>query len=412
MATATTAQSPFSGFRKFVPTIKMEPARSVIDVEEDGGHGTSNSLVPFEPDSPSKRAKRSDVLASTSGIDQTQLVTLIQSTIQESVASSLAPMQVTVQSLVEKSAAHEGRLDFVDHALESQNTLLRNMDVKLHDMALKHASRMDSFQGEIVDLQKALSSPKTAPSPSSLGPAPSGVTFDLVIGGWKEGSTRDWVERELGKLLGAVGVEGDVVETRLFGKRPAFAKLILKIEGHWGPAQCREFQLGVLTRLRASKWTPDGKEIWMTTDKTPKQRRVSKAIAQLNAFLHLKVDRNMLEVASWAAPKRDRTFRRKWIWRQFPMWSWWLALACSWRTPWCERVAWFGLLVSGSSCFKGWCQSKMAGPLRWPRRVTHFRGDTPTRFTSTTWLPGHALVRCWGRASLTRWRAEQQFVTT
>ena len=173
------------------------------------------------------------------------------------------------------------------------------MDVKLHDMALKHASRMDSFQGEIVDLQKALSSPKTAPSPSSLGPAPSGATFDLVIGdwkegstrdwverelgkllgAWKEGSTRDWVERELGKLLGAVGVEGDVVETRLFGKRPAFAKMILKIEGHWGSAQCREFQLGVLTRLRASKWTPDGKEIWITTDKTPKQRRVSKAIA-------------------------------------------------------------------------------------------------------------------------------------
>lgn len=165
----------------------------------------------------------------------------------------------------------------------NSNTLLRNMDVKLHDMALKHASRMDSFQGEIVDLQKALSSPKTAPSPSSLGPAPSGATFDLVIGGWKEGSARDWVERELGKLL---GVEGDVIETRLFGKRSAFAKLILKIEGHWGPAQCREFQLGVLTRLRASKWTPDGKEIWMTTDKTPKQRRVSKAIAQLNTFLH------------------------------------------------------------------------------------------------------------------------------
>lgn len=46
-------------------------------------------------------------------------------------------------------------------------------------------------------------------------------------------------------------------------------------------------------------------KIWMTTDKTPKQRRVSKAIAQLNAFLHqqLKVDRNMLEVASWAAAK-------------------------------------------------------------------------------------------------------------
>ena len=93
----------------------------------------------------------------------------------------------------------------MDHALESQNTLLRNMDVRLHDMALKHASRMESFQGKIVDLQKALSSPKAAPSPSSLGPAPWTVTFDLVIGGWKEGSTRDWVERELGKCCGRWG---------------------------------------------------------------------------------------------------------------------------------------------------------------------------------------------------------------
>ena len=94
----------------------MDPAHSVIDVEEDGGRGTSNSSVPFEPDSPSKRAKRSGVLASSSGSDQSQLVTLIQSTIQESVASSLAPVQVTVvQSLVEKSAPHEGCLDLVDH---------------------------------------------------------------------------------------------------------------------------------------------------------------------------------------------------------------------------------------------------------------------------------------------------------
>ena len=225
----------------------MERARPVIDIdeEEEAPHvGQNHALVLVEEDSPSKRAKTHS-LASQTAMDQRQLVNLIQSTIQESVA-----------------------------------------------------------------LQKAVSSPKAAQSPSSLGSpvSASGLqsgTFDIVIGGWKKGSTRDGVEEELGKLLVSVGVEGDVSQTLLYGKRPLFAKLNLKMESQWGPAQRREFQLRVLTRLREAQWSPGGCDSWITTDKPPKQRRVSKAIAQLNAFLRdqLKVDRALLEVASWASAK-------------------------------------------------------------------------------------------------------------
>jgi hypothetical protein len=133
---------------------------------------------------------------------------------------------------------------------------------------------------------------------------PSG-TFDIVLGGWKEGSTREWVERELAKLLASVDMQAHVTRIILYGKRPGFAKFALKFEDSWGPTERRQFQLKVLTRIRAAKWTPGGSEVWVTTDKSPKQRRVSKAIAQLNAFLRdcLKVDSGVLEVASWAAAK-------------------------------------------------------------------------------------------------------------
>lgn len=96
----------------------MEPARRVIDVdeEEEAPHmGQHHALVPVEEDSPSKRAK-THALASQAAMDQRQLVNLIQSTIQESVASSLSPMQATVQALADKSSVQDGRLDSVERA--------------------------------------------------------------------------------------------------------------------------------------------------------------------------------------------------------------------------------------------------------------------------------------------------------
>lgn len=193
----------------------------------------------------------------------------------------------------------DGRLDCVERALESQQGLL-------HDMEASHARRMDAFQVELVELQKAASSRKAVPSPSSLRPSDlQSGNFDIVIGGWKEGSTREWVERELAKLLTSVGAQEHVSQTILYGKRPGFAKFVLKLEDSWAPPDRRQFQLKVLTRIRSAHWAPGGREVWVTTDKSPKQRRVSKATAQLNAFLRdcLKVDSGVLEVASWAAAK-------------------------------------------------------------------------------------------------------------
>lgn len=280
-------------------------------IDLDGGDDDDDAptaLVPYG-DSPSKRAK-TDVLASNSPMEQKQLVSLIQSTIQDTMATSLVPMQKAVQALSEKSATQDGRLEKVEHELGSHHGTLRDLGSALRDMDLKHAKRMDSIQGELVQLQKAVSSPKAAQSPSSLGSpvSDSGLshgTFDIVIGGWKEGCTRDWVERELAKLLQSVGAGAHVSQTLVFGKRPGFAKFVLNMESHWTPAQRREFQLKVLTRLRAAQWTPGDCQVWITTDKTPKQRRISKAIAQLNAFMRdtLQVDRSLLEVASWAAAK-------------------------------------------------------------------------------------------------------------
>lgn len=135
-------------------------------------------------------------LASGSSIDQKELVNLIQCTIQESVHNSLLPMQSTVQALTDKSIIQDKRLDRVERTLETQQEFLQEMDSQ-------HARRMDAFQDELVQLQKTISSPRAAQSPSSLGGSPvsaaglSPGTFDLVIGGWKEGCTKDWVEKEL-----------------------------------------------------------------------------------------------------------------------------------------------------------------------------------------------------------------------
>ena len=156
-------------------------------------------------------------------------------------------MQSTAKALPDKLLVQDDQLDRVERALESQQGVL-------HDMDASHARRMDAFQVELVQLQKAVSSPKAVQSPSSLGPPdlPSG-TFDIVIGDWKEGSTREWVDRELAKLLASVDAQRHVARTILYGKRSGCAKFALKLGDSWGPTERRQFQLKVLTRIRAAK---------------------------------------------------------------------------------------------------------------------------------------------------------------
>lgn len=269
------------------------------DDDEDGQPGAlSRALVPLESGSPSKRSKTGPEQPAL--IDERHLLSKIQTTIQESAASSLGSMHVTVQTLVDATAAQNKRLQKVEQAVASHHDLLENLD-------LEHSHRMDTMQGELVELQKAMASPKTAPPPPSLAVAGQGAeTLDIVLGGWKEGSRREWVESQLSELLDHVGVKACVSHLRVVGKRPTFAKLELKFEEGKSLREKRDFQLNILQRLRRADRAPGGCKLWITTDKTPAQRKVSKAIALLNQFLsdRLHLERGVLDVSSsWVAAK-------------------------------------------------------------------------------------------------------------
>lgn len=272
---------------------------SAVDLE---GDEDVNAIVPL-PDSPSKRPKTTQVVPAVASVDPNQLLTLIQSTIQESVASSLGSVHSAVQALVEKTDAQGSRLDMVERAVGT-----------LEELDARRSGRLDSMHDELIQLQKTLASPKAVQSPAGT-PGPGSaedITFDLVIGGWREGSTRAWVESELAKLISFLDLNSAVTQIKTFGKRPGFAKFELAFDSSWTVPRRREHQLMILSKLREANWQPDEGRIWITTDKSPKQRRVSKAMAVLNGFLHeqLGVDRGVLEIASWGSAKAFvETFR-------------------------------------------------------------------------------------------------------
>eukprot|EP00438_Fugacium_kawagutii_P001434 Skav205005 [mRNA] locus=scaffold3521:176366:177235:- [translate_table: standard] len=217
-------------------------------------------------------------------------MSLIQSTIQDSV-------QTSVQALVDKMTDQGNRLAKVEHTVGS-----------LAEMGARHNSRLDSMQHDLRELQKSMASPP-AGLPSPVGPSAGvgreDVSFDLVVGGWREGSTRAWVERELAQLIASVDMSSRVSQIKTFGKRPGFAKLELVFDAALTVPLRREQQLKILDKLRAANWQPEDGKIWITTDKPIEQRRVSKAVAVLNNFLRtqLGVDHGTLEIASWVAAK-------------------------------------------------------------------------------------------------------------
>ena len=101
-------------------------------------------------------------------------------------------------------------------------------------------------------MQKIIASPRVGRlPPSGVGVAGEEVSFDIVIGGWREGSTRAWVERELAQLIASVELSNMVSQINTFGKRPGFAKLELLFEASLPVPRRREQQLKVLDKLRA-----------------------------------------------------------------------------------------------------------------------------------------------------------------
>ena len=108
-------------------------------------------MVPVTPDTPSKHPKTSpshSAVAAPPYLDLHQLVSLIQTTDQDSVSSNLKPADATVEAVVERSTAQDTRLAKVEHAITS-----------LEELESRHSRRLDTMQEELVQIQKSLASP-------------------------------------------------------------------------------------------------------------------------------------------------------------------------------------------------------------------------------------------------------------
>lgn len=152
----------------------------------------------------------------------------------------------------------------------------------MEELDLKQTRRIDTMQGELVELQKHLASPNPSrPQSLSGSPVSNGrlyqePNFDIVLGGWKDGVSKEWVEVQVGKLLDSCALRGAVAEVKTFGKKPMYAKLELKAEPGLTLAQLREHQLKVVKQLKEAKWASHDRPVWITMDKSPPQRKVSK----------------------------------------------------------------------------------------------------------------------------------------
>eukprot|EP00438_Fugacium_kawagutii_P013442 Skav224032 [mRNA] locus=scaffold4539:36039:46311:- [translate_table: standard] len=260
----------------------------------------SSQLVPLvdlddDASSPNKRQRQLATL------EKRDLVNLIQSTITTSLEGHLGQIQSSLSTIVQDQSNQATRLTRLE-------TITGDHQHTLKQMQQNHTQRLDHLQAEIVQLQKgsAPSSAQASPtnSPSSfraVGPLEE-PSFDLVIGGWKEGLSKETVQHQISTLLGGAHLLDDMAELRLFGKRPTIGKLILKFDDGMTIAAKRERQL----RLRESvRNMCEGKDLWCTMDKPPKMRVIGKAVGRLSGFLQQKfqLTKDDLVVGSWALAK-------------------------------------------------------------------------------------------------------------
>ena len=178
-------------------------------------------------------------------------------------------------------------------------TLAGNHQQELEDMRRSHTQRMDGLQAEIVQLQKFSSEPPSAqaspvgsPSYRAAGPFDE-PCFDLVLGGWREGRSRESVQHDINSMLDSAELAAQVSELKMFGKRPTIAKLILKLPATMTAQEKRDRQLIFGDSFRK---TLEGKGLWCNLDKPPKMRAVSKAVGRLSGFLQgpLKMSKDQL----------------------------------------------------------------------------------------------------------------------
>ena len=216
---STTAQaSKLPSSNLILPSLPMESGGE----DEVQMIGTGGQLVPVASDgSPSKRPRQVDSLANH------DIVHLIQQTISTSLEGHLGRIQDSLTNIVHDQASQSSRLKKLEDQASKQQ-------LTLGEIQQSHSQRMDTLQAEIVQLQKhsAPTSPHASPTHSPLAYRAAGPTedpsFDLVLGGWKEGRSRENISIQINTALSEANLLTGVSELKLFGKRPTIGKVVLK----------------------------------------------------------------------------------------------------------------------------------------------------------------------------------------
>ena len=225
----------------------------------------------------------------------------IQSCVSSAVASSLEPFKEGLQTI-------NARADQTEVTLREMGDKFENHVAAMEEEHGRIRHRLDQLQEQLVEVQKECS-PSASPKSSHTTPPPGPHQVPLylvVMGGWKEGERKEYIEVQINKLFEAAGVQPQVHELQLFGKRPRCARVTLKFDVDT-PAAKRAKQQEVISRLRAQQWTSRecNKPIWITQDRTPAQRVTNRGIAIIGSFLQngLKVSRDSLEIDNWQAAR-------------------------------------------------------------------------------------------------------------
>ena len=260
----------------------------------------SEALVPIavlddEDPSPAKRARQDQV-------SERAIISAIETAVSTSVAAQLAPITGALQALQQGQAAHGEKLGILAGKQDS-------IAADLHDMRASHSKRMDALLAEIVQLQKAEASRPTSPTSPGAGserfhavpPPGDDASFDLIIGGWPEGRSRETLIVQLNKLVSECQLSEKVVTIELLGKCPAVGKLLVQFASDLSLQAKRQEQLRVRDVLREKIQSP----MWCNIDKPPHMRQISKAVAMLSGFLtqRLAIGKKDLVVGNWEQAK-------------------------------------------------------------------------------------------------------------
>ena len=183
--------------------------------------------------------------------------------------------------------------------------------IDMEEKDVKFRMRLDELQEQLVELKERSpgTSPKSSHPTSPQGSASPNIrppSYLIIMGGWKEGERKDYLDVQLPKLFAAAGVSQHVKEVQLFGKRPRCAKISLKFENDEQNGK-RDLQQSVISKLRGQQWTPQScdKPVWVTQDRTPAQRATNKAVAIIGGFLQsaMNVTRESFEIDHWQAAR-------------------------------------------------------------------------------------------------------------